>query len=429
MKSAQHKVLHPIAHKPMLLHVLDAVAPLSPAPQIVIVGAGRDQVETALTGRPVSLALQTEQLGTGHAVRQAEPALTSFNGTILILFGDVPLVAPATLENLITTLTDDTAIAVLGFSPQNPGHYGRIIAANGHIQKMVEYRDATPTERAETLCNSGLMAVRSTDLWRWLAAITNNNEAKEYYLPDIVALALKENRSARVIETTEQEVIGVNSRAELAAAEALWQQRQRAAHMAGGVSLQAPETIFFAHDTQIAADVIIEPFTIFGPGVRIAKNARIRAHSHIEGAHIGEACEVGPFARLRPGTILEANAKVGNFVETKAAHFGPGAKANHLSYIGNAHIGAKANIGAGTITCNYDGHLKYQTTIGENAFIGSNTALVAPVTIGQGAIIGAGSTITADVAPDALALTRASQQEKPGWAARFHALMRTRKKG
>jgi bifunctional UDP-N-acetylglucosamine pyrophosphorylase/glucosamine-1-phosphate N-acetyltransferase len=429
MKSGLHKVLHPIAGKPMLLHVLDALAPLAPVAQLVVVGARADQVQAAIAGRAVSLAHQAEQLGTGHAVLQAADALKAFSGTVLILFGDVPLVTAATLRTLTAARSGDTAIAVLGFRPADPGSYGRILATGDAVQKMVEFKDATPAERAETLCNAGLMAVDSADLWRWLGQIGNANAAGEYYLPDIVALALAEGRKVRVIETGADEVTGVNSRAELAAAEALWQARRRGELMAAGVSLVAPDTVFLAHDTEIAADVRIEPFNVFGPGVRVATGTVIRAHCHIEGADIGPDCDIGPFARLRPGTRLERAAKVGNFVETKKAHLGAGAKANHLSYIGDAEVGAAANIGAGTITCNYDGHQKYRTIIGPGAFIGSNSALVAPVSIGAGAIVAAGSTITADVSADALALVRPAQVEKPGWAARFHALMQARRKG
>lgn len=423
MQSALHKTLHAIAHKPMLLHILDSLAPLSPAHQIVVVGSGRSQVEAALKGRPVSLAHQAELLGTGHAARQAETALQGFHGTVLILAGDVPLITTATLEKLAAALTPDTAAAVLGFRPQDPAHYGRILTTSDRITKMVEYKDATPEERAVTLCNSGLMAVRAADLWPRLARLTNTNKAQEYYLPDVITQIIADGLTARLIEADAAEVLGANSRAELATIEAAFQARARAALMAAGVAMPAPETVFLAHDTTAEPDALIEPFTVFGPGVHIGRAARIRAHSHIEGAHIGEGCDVGPFARLRPGTVLEAGVKIGNFVETKNARFAPGAKANHLSYLGDAHIGEAANIGAGTITCNYDGFAKHQTHIGAGAFIGSNTALVAPVTIGARAIIGAGSTITSDVAPDALALTRAPQQSKPGWAARFRALM------
>jgi bifunctional UDP-N-acetylglucosamine pyrophosphorylase/glucosamine-1-phosphate N-acetyltransferase len=319
-------------------------------------------------------------------------------------------------------------VAVLGFRPAEPGAYGRIIAHDGSIAKMVEYKDASPAERGETLCNSGLMAVHSRDLFALLARVTNNNAAGEYYLPDIVGLALADGRACTVIETVADDVAGANSRAELAGLEAIFQRRRRAELMAAGVSMQAPETVFLAADTAIEADVEIEPFVVFGPGVAIASGTRIRAHSHIEGATIGPDCEIGPFARLRPGTVLGKRVKIGNFVETKKAVLGNGAKANHLSYLGDATVGAKANIGAGTITCNYDGFFKYQTVIGAGAFIGSNSALVAPVRIGDGAIVGAGSTITGDVTADALAIARGRQDERPGWAARFRAIQ-TAKKG
>jgi bifunctional UDP-N-acetylglucosamine pyrophosphorylase/glucosamine-1-phosphate N-acetyltransferase len=428
MKSSLHKVLHPIAAKPMLLHLLDSLEMLAPARKVIVVGSAREQVEAAVAGRGVAVAVQAPQLGTGHAVRQAEAALAGFDGDILILFGDAPLVTAATMARLHAALGADTAAAVLGFRPTDPGAYGRIIAADGVIAKMVEFKDASPSERAETLCNSGLMVVRAADLWPLLGRIGNANAAGEYYLPDIIGLLIADGRTARVIETAADEVAGVNSRGELAAMEARWQAARRAAAMADGVTLVDPGSVFFAHDTAIAGDVTIEPFVVFGPGVSIASGTVIRAHSHVEGAQIGENCEIGPFARLRPGTVLAAGVKIGNFVETKKAAFGPGAKANHLSYIGDAEIGGRANIGAGTITCNYDGFFKYRTRIGEGAFIGSNTALVAPVNIGAGAIVGAGSTITADVDADALALVRPPQTAKPGWAARFRAASLARKK-
>ncbi len=421
MKSSLHKVLHPIAGKPMLLHLLDSLATLAPARQLVVVGALREQVEAAVAPHGAAIAVQSPQLGTGHAVLQAQTALAGFDGDVLILYGDAPLVTAATLKRLRSALVDGVAAVVLGFRPENPGAYGRIIASDGTIQKMVEFKDASEAERAETLCNSGLMAVRAADLWPLLARVGNENAAGEYYLPDIIGLLIGDGRTAAVIETAADEVAGANSRAELANLEALWQSRARTAAMADGVSMVAPETVFLAHDTRLAADVTIEPFVVFGPGVSVAGNVTIRAHSHIAGATIAENCEIGPFARLRPGTILGPGAKIGNFVETKNAGFGAGAKANHLSYIGDASVGAHANIGAGTITCNYDGFFKYRTTIGENAFIGSNSALVAPVSIGDGAIVAAGSTITSDVPADALALVRPAQVAKPGWAARFRA--------
>ncbi len=421
MKSARHKVLHPIAGKAMLLHLLDSLQSLAPARMVVVVGSAREQVETAVAARNVSVAVQSPQLGTGHAVLQAKDALSDFDGDILVLFGDAPLVTAATMRRLQAALGSDVAAVVLGFRPDDAGAYGRVIATAGVITKMVEYKDATPAERAETLCNSGLMLVRAADLWPLLARVGNANAAGEYYLPDIIGLLIGDGRTARVIETDPDEVAGVNSRAELAALEARWQARRRIAAMADGVTLIDPGSVFFAHDTAVARDVTIEPFVVFGPGVSIASGTTIRAHSHIEGAVIGEDCDIGPFARLRPGTVLATGVKIGNFVETKKAAFAAGAKANHLSYIGDASIGAKANIGAGTITCNYDGYFKYKTVIGAGAFIGSNSALVAPVNIGDGAIVAAGSTITADVGADALALVRPEQQHKPGWAAAFRA--------
>ncbi len=421
MKSARHKVLHPIAGKAMLLHLLDSLQSLAPARMVVVVGSAREQVETAVAARNVSVAVQSPQLGTGHAVLQAKDALSDFDGDILVLFGDAPLVTAATMRRLQAALGSDVAAVVLGFRPDDAGAYGRVIATAGIITKMVEYKDATPAERAETLCNSGLMLVRAADLWPLLARVGNANAAGEYYLPDIIGLLIGDGRTARVIETDPDEVAGVNSRAELAALEARWQARRRIAAMADGVTLIDPGSVFFAHDTAVARDVTIEPFVVFGPGVSIASGTTIRAHSHIEGAVIGEDCDIGPFARLRPGTVLATGVKIGNFVETKKAAFAAGAKANHLSYIGDASIGAKANIGAGTITCNYDGYFKYKTVIGAGAFIGSNSALVAPVNIGDGAIVAAGSTITADVGANALALVRPEQQHKPGWAAAFRA--------
>ena len=426
MKSSLHKVLHPLAGRPMLLHLLASVAELKPAATVVVVGSGREQVEAALDGTGAVVAVQELQLGTGHAVQQAEAALAGFAGDILILYGDVPLVEASTMRLMLDALSDDVGAVVLGFRPADAGAYGRILASDGIIAKMVEFKDASEAERAVTLCNSGLMAVRAGDLWSLLRQVGNDNAAGEYYLPDIIGLA---DRPARVVEAEASEVAGVNSRGELSAVEAGWQQLRRARAMAAGVTLIAPDTVWFAFDTAIAADVTVEPNVWFGPGVSIASGATIRAFSHIEGATIGANVEVGPFARLRPGTILDDHAKIGNFVEVKNAHLGIGAKANHLTYLGDADVGARANIGAGTITCNYDGFFKYRTNIGARAFIGSNSALVAPVTIGEAAIVAAGSTITADVEAGALALARGSQAVKPGWATRFRGVMAARKAG
>ena len=430
MHSAMHKVLHPIAGHPMLLHLLDTVDALGASKRVVVVGDGRDQVEAALAGREVAVAVQEPQRGTAHAVQQAHAALADFTGNILILYGDTPFVEAATLEAMLERLDGDDgpAVAVLASSPADPAHYGRIIRVDGDvIDKMVEYKDATEDERAVRLCNSGMLAVRSADLWRWLDAVGNDNASGEFYLPDVVMVAAREKRISRVIETEAWQTHGINSRAELAVAEREWQRRRRISAMLEGASLTDPDSVWFAFDTIIARDVTVEPHVVFGPGVVIAEGARIRGFSHIEGASIGAGAEVGPFARLRPGTMLGANSKIGNFVEVKKSTFAPGAKANHLSYIGDATVGAKANIGAGTITCNYDGFAKHRTTIGAGAFIGSNSALVAPVTIGDGAIVGAGSVVTKDVAADELAVARATQRGFAGWASRFRADQKARK--
>lgn len=430
MKSDTHKVLHPLAGRPMLLHLIDSVAGLKPARTIVVVGAGREQVEAAVAPLGAETVHQAEQLGTGHAVRQAEAALAGFDGDVLILYGDVPLVRSETMHHMLDRLHGDDAPAavVLGFRPADPGAYGRVIAdGDGRIARMVEYKDATAEERAVTLCNSGLMAVRGADLFALLARVGNDNAAGEYYLPDIVMLATADGRHAAVVETDAHEVTGVNSRAELAVLEAEWQQARRARAMADGATLIAPETVWFAHDTVLGRDVTIEPNVFFGPGVTVGDGVAIRAFSHIEGARIDAGATVGPFARLRPGAVMEAGSHVGNFVELKKATLGAGAKANHLTYLGDATVGAGANVGAGTITCNYDGFLKHQTVIGAGAFIGSNSALVAPVTIGDGALVAAGSVITHDVEADALALARGKQGTVPGWAAAFRERMRARK--
>ena len=431
MKSDLHKVLHPIAGRPMLLHLLASAAELDPVRTVVVAGARREQIEAAVAPLGVKVALQAEQLGTGHAVLQAQEALVGFDGDVLILYGDVPLVRAATMRRMLDRLHAEGAPAsvVLGFRPLDPGAYGRIVSDDdGTIEKMVEFKDASPEEQAVALCNSGLIAVRSADLFALLAQVGNDNAAGEYYLPDIVMLARQQGQSSVVVETGALEVAGINSRAELAAIEAGWQQARGAEVMAAGATLIAPETVWFAWDTQIGRDVLVEPNVFFGPGVRIADGATIRAFSHLEGAVVGAGAEVGPFARLRPGAVLGEKSKVGNFVEVKKTTMGAGAKANHLTYLGDAEVGAGANVGAGTITCNYDGFFKYKTEIGAGAFVGSNSALVAPVTIGPGAIVAAGSVITADVAPDALAVARGKQEAKPGWAKGFRTMMAARKK-
>ncbi|MGN7928495.1 bifunctional UDP-N-acetylglucosamine diphosphorylase/glucosamine-1-phosphate N-acetyltransferase GlmU [Sphingopyxis sp. 22461] len=428
MKSDLHKVLHPIAGRPMLLHLMASVDELSPAKKVVVVGDKADQLEAALAGS-ADLAVQDPQLGTGHAVQQGEGALTGFDGDVLILYGDVPFVPAATMRAMIDRLNapDAPAVVVLAFEPADAQQYGRVITEGNYVTKMVEHKDATDAERAVRLCNSGLMAAKSADLFALLARVTDGNAAKEFYLVDIVNIANADGRHCAVVVTDPYDVAGINSRGELAAMEGEWQARRRVQAMADGVTLIAPDTVWFAWDTELGRDVTIEPNVFFGPGAKIADNVKIRANCHIEGAIVGTGCEVGPFARLRPGTILGEKAKIGNFVETKKAVLGKGAKANHLTYLGDVTVGAGANIGAGTITCNYDGYFKYKTEIGENAFIGSNSALIAPVRIGRDAIVAAGSAVTLDVADGELRLVRAEQLVKPGWADRFHDAMRKKK--
>ena len=435
MKSDQHKVLHPIAGRAMIEHLLASAAELAPARSVVVAGYGREQLEQALAGR-ATIAVQDPQHGTGHAVQQAEAALGDFAnpdlaGDVLILYGDVPFVRAETMRAMLERLhaADAPAVVVLGFEPAETLQYGRVIAHDdGRIVKMVEHKDASDEERACRLCNSGLMAVRGGDLFGLLARVTNDNAAGEYYLTDIVNLASLDGRTCAVVVTDDpDEVAGINSRAELAEAEARWQQRRRVRAMADGSTLIAPETVWFAWDTQVGRDVTIEPNVVFGPGAVVHDHAVIHAFCHIEGATISAHCSIGPFARLRPGTVLEAGVKVGNFVEIKATRMGAGAKASHLSYLGDAEVGAEANIGAGTITCNYDGYFKHKTVIGERAFIGSNSALVAPVRIGADAIVAAGSAVSRDVAAGELRLVRAEQLVKPGWADRFHDAMKKKK--
>jgi bifunctional UDP-N-acetylglucosamine pyrophosphorylase/glucosamine-1-phosphate N-acetyltransferase len=429
MRSDTHKVLHPIASRPLLLHLLDRLDQLGADKRVVVVGKGRDQVEVALNGRDVIVAHQAEQKGTGHAVQQAAQALTGYDGPVLILYGDTPFVEAETLRRMLDRLDGDggPGVVVLASTPPDPLKYGRIILGEGdHIAKMVEYKDATEEERAVRLCNSGMMAVRGKDLFRWLSQVGNDNAAREYYLPDIVNIAAAEGREAVVIEGDPYETAGVNSRAELAHLELEWQRRRREEMLDQGATLIDPESVWFAYDTRLARDVTVEPHVVFGPGVEVAEGAVIKAFSHIEGAIIGAKASIGPFARIRPGTRLAERTKVGNFVELKKAEVAEGAKVNHLSYVGDAEVGANANIGAGTITCNYDGFGKYRTVIGAGAFIGSNTALVAPVTVGDGAVVGAGSVITEDVEADALAVERSEQKGVAGWAKRFRERM-TRK--
>ncbi|MFP5328900.1 MAG: bifunctional UDP-N-acetylglucosamine diphosphorylase/glucosamine-1-phosphate N-acetyltransferase GlmU [Alphaproteobacteria bacterium] len=426
MRSDTHKVLHPIASRPLLMHLLESVDSLGAKKRVVVVGKGRDQVEQALEARDVTVVHQAEQKGTGHAVQQARQALECYEGPVLVLYGDTPFVEAATLRRMLERLAgdDQPGVVVLASQPADPAAYGRIILGQGdRIAKMVEFRDATEEERAVRLCNSGMMAVRAPDLFRWLDQVKNDNAAGEYYLPDVVNIAASEGRLTVMIEGDPYETAGVNSRAELAHLELEWQRRRREQVLDEGATLIDPESVWFAYDTKLGRDVTVEPHVVFGPGVQVADGATIKAFSHIEGAIIGARAQIGPFARIRPGTMLAERAKVGNFVELKKASVGPGAKVNHLSYVGDSEVGAKANIGAGTITCNYDGFGKYRTVIGEGAFVGSNTSLVAPVRIGAGAIVGAGSVITSDVEADSLAVERSQQKGIAGWARKFRERM------
>jgi bifunctional UDP-N-acetylglucosamine pyrophosphorylase/glucosamine-1-phosphate N-acetyltransferase len=428
MASRKPKVLHEVAGKAMLHHVLDAVAQLAPARTVVVAGPGMESVAEA--ARPNRTVVQEPPLGTGHAVQAARAALDGFleevgAGWILVLFGDTPLVTTDTLARMVEAAesAEAPALVALGFRSAEPGAYGRMLQdpADGRLMRIVEAVDAGPDELAVKLCNGGVMLGRGPELFALLDRVGNDNAKGEYYLTDIYGLAGQDGLTARVIETEEDEILGVNSRAELAIAEAAMQRRLRDRALAGGVTLIDPMTVWFSHDTRLEPDVTVEPGVVFGPGVSVGEGAVIRAFSHLEGADIAPGAVVGPFARLRPGARLEEGARVGNFVEVKNAVLGPGAKANHLTYLGDATVGAGANIGAGTITCNYDGFAKHRTEIGAGVFVGSNAALVAPVTIGDGAIVGAGSTITGDVAPDALAVGRSEQQVVEDGAALYRA--------
>lgn len=428
MKSALPKVLHRIAHLPMLGHVIAAVRAAGVDRIVVVVAPGGDQVRAYAEGLGCAVAVQERQLGTGDAARAAKTALAGFDGDVVVAFGDNPLVTADTFAAAFDA-TAKSGLGLVTFRPRGGGAYGRIVQdADGQFLRVVEYKDATPEERAIELCNAGILAADAQKLFGWTARLTDDNVQKEFYLTDVPALARADGVPPTLVEAPEEETLGVNSRGELAVAEQIMQERLRARFMAAGVGLTAPQTVFLSHDTVIEPDVEIEPFVVIAPGVTIRSGARIRSHSHLEGAVVESGAIIGPFARLRPGAQIGQDAHIGNFVEVKNAVIGAGAKANHLTYLGDAHVGARANIGAGTITCNYDGFTKAKTEIGAGAFIGSDTALVAPVTVGAGAITAAGSVITRDVAPDALAITRAPQAEKSGWAKAFRAARLARKK-
>ena len=423
MRASRPKVLHAIGGFPLIAHVLAAVRETDGA-TAVVVGPGQDKVAAAATAilPGARIFVQAERRGTAHAVLAARPALEAGADDILVLFADTPLVRPETLTRLREPLLRGKAVAVLGFRPKSPAGYGRLIMDREQLVAIREEKDASEAERAITLCNAGLMALRGEVALAILDRIDDRNAKREFYLTDAVAIARQMGLDAVAIETGEDEVRGINSQAQLAEAEAALQARLRTAALDAGVSMVAPDTVHLAADTRLARDVVIEPYVVFGPGVTVEEGAVIRSFSHLEGAHIGKGATVGPYARLRPGAQLGANAKIGNFVEIKQAEIGANAHAMHLTYIGDSRVGADANIGAGTITCNYDGTDKHRTDIGERAFIGSNSALVAPVKIGDGAYVGSGSVITRDVPADALAIGRGQQVVKQGWAARLREL-------
>lgn len=422
MKSALPKVMHEVGGRPMMDWSLALARDTGCARIVAVVHPSQDVLIAHLKARhpDVAIAFQDPPQGTGHAVRCAEEALKGFEGELAVLYGDSPLVPASVIEELFAGVAGGAALGVLGFEAADPGLYGRLITnAAGDLEAIVEAREATPEQLRVRICNSGVMAGRAKDMFRLLQKITNANAKGEYYLTDLVGLARAEGGRCALVTATEDDLIGCDSKNDLAEAEGIFQARRRIALMESGVTLVAPETVFFAHDTAIAADVVVEPHVVFAPGVTVAAGARIRAFSHLEGALVGADCEIGPYARLRPGTVLAAGVKIGNFVETKNTAMGEGAKANHLAYLGDGTIGAGANIGAGTIFCNYDGFLKHQTDVGAGAFVGSNSALVAPVSIGDGAYVGSGSVITKDVPADALAVARAPQLTREGWAKTF----------
>ena len=421
MKSDLPKVLHRVANRPMISHLLDALSVISSERTVVVVAPGMTQLVDAVA--PADTAVQTEALGTGHAVLAARDQMQDFTGDVLVLFGDTPLLTAETMQDMLTArrAAENPAVVVLGFRPDDPAEYGRLVtAADGGLEAIVEFKDASDAQREIGLCNAGIMAIDGNHLFALLDAVGNDNANGEYYLTDIVELARDRGLRCAVVEAADPvEVMGVNSRAQLAEAEAAMQARLRDRAMAGGVTMTDPETVWLSADTKIGRDVIIGPNVFFGTGVTIADNVEIKAFCHIDGAEVASGVSIGPFARLRPGAKLERNVHVGNFVEIKQALVEEGAKVNHLSYVGDARIGPRANVGAGTITCNYDGFFKELTDIGADAFIGSNTALVAPVKVGDGATVGAGSVITSDVEADALAVARGRQKSIAGWASTF----------
>ena len=434
MNSDVPKVLHQVAGSPLLHHAMQAGRALGPERTVVVTGHGADAVTKATLAfdEDALTVVQAEQKGTAHAVAQAEPLLSDASGDVIVLYGDTPFVSPETLEAMQTARARH-AVVVLGFHAADPGRYGRLVVEGENLLRIVEYKDATEEERLITVCNSGVICADAKLMFSLVAEVGNSNASGEYYLTDLPELARKRSLSAGVVICAEAETLGVNTRAQLAQAEAAFQTRARAEALDNGVTLTAPETVFFGLDTVVGRDAIIGPNVIFGPGVTIESGAEIKGFCHLEGCHVSRGATVGPFARLRPGAELAEDVHVGNFVEIKNAILDEGVKIGHLTYIGDADIGEHTNIGAGTVTCNYDGVMKHRTRIGKNAFIGSDTMLVAPVTVGDGALTASGSVITEDVPAEALAIGRAKQVNKPGLAAklftRLRAIKASRAKG
>lgn len=428
MKSDLPKVLHEIAGAPLLVHALRSGAALEPAKTIVVAGHKSELVVAAAKAydEDIEVVLQTEQLGTGHAVAQAKESLSGFDGDVIVLYGDTPFISEETLLAL-RAARERSDVVVLGFNAADPAKYGRLITDGNQLERIVEFKDATDEERAIKLCNSGVMCASSSDILSLVDALSNDNAAGEYYLTDVVELAKKNGKSASVVICDEAETLGVDSQAGLAKAEQVFQANTRTKLAESGVKMTAPDTLFFSYDTEIGRGAMIEPYVVFAPGVTVESDATIRAFSHLEGCHVARDAIIGPYARLRPGATLNEGARVGNFSEVKNATIGEGSKVNHLSYIGDATLGKGVNIGAGTITCNYDGVFKHHTTIGDGAFVGSNTMLVAPVNLGEDTLTASGSVITENVPDQALAVGRSRQINKRGLAKRLMDSLRAKK--
>lgn len=428
MQSDLPKVLHKVAGAPLLVHAIKSGASLDPQKLIVVTGHGSDLVQAAAQDwtDDAETVLQTEQLGTGHAVMQAKAALADFDGDAIVLYGDTPFIQPETLDAMIAARAHHDVV-VLGFEAADPGRYGRLVMDGDALQEIVEFKDADDATRAITLCNSGVICAKSDVLFKLLDEVSDDNAAGEYYLTDIIGIARADGLSATVVRCDEAETMGINSRSELASAEAAFQTRARSDAMENGVTLQAPDTVYFSHDTYIGADTVVEPNVVFAVGVTVENNATIRAFSHLEGCHVSRESVVGPYARLRPGAELAEGVKIGNFVEIKNAVIDAGAKVNHLSYIGDAQVGERTNIGAGTITCNYDGVFKHKTTIGRDVFVGSNTMLIAPVTLGDESMTATGTIVTHNVPDGDLAVGRARQENKTGFARRMFEKLKSKK--